>query len=174
MYLLDIWVVELVTSLLDVATPPLSCTGLSDDTEDCWVVGATVDLVVEETVAGVEETVAGVLVEEIMDSLVEEEATVFLDEEEDCFSSELMELDVVADEEASVLDEVAVEEDGDVDEEEDTEDEEDTVEETEEDTVEDTVEDAEEDTVEEDVELLEILPPLAKTAKSSWAWSYLP
>ena len=80
MYLLDIWVVELVTSLLDVATPPLSCTGLSDDTEDCWVVGATVDLVVEETVAGVEETVAGVLVEEIMDSLVEEEATVFLDE----------------------------------------------------------------------------------------------
>ena len=35
--------------------------------------------------AGVEETVAGVLVEEIMDSLVEEEATVFLDEEEDCF-----------------------------------------------------------------------------------------
>ena len=95
MYLLDIWVVELVTSLLDVATPPLSCTGLSDDTEDCWVVGATVDLVVEETVAGA-------LVEEIMDSLVEEEATVFLDEEEDCFSSELMELDVVADEEASV------------------------------------------------------------------------
>lgn len=121
-----------------------------------------------------------------MDSLVEEEATVFLDEEEDCFSNELMELDVVTDEEASVLDEVAVEEDGDVDEEEDTEDEEDTVEETEEDTVEeaeedtveeteeDTVEDAEEDTVEEDVELLEILPPLAKTAKSSWAWSYLP
>lgn len=67
---LDVWVAEVVdASLLDVATPPFSSARLSDE-EDCWVVGATVDLLEVEAI--VEEMVDTVAVEEVAEFLVDE------------------------------------------------------------------------------------------------------
>lgn len=155
------------------------------------MVGATVNLLEDEAMTDV------LGVEEVVDSSVKEEATSFLVEVVDCLLDELMEPDAAVDEKADVLDdEAARDEDvaGEEDDEDLTEDDEDLTEDDEdltEDEVstedegledeegEDVAEEDEEvaideDVIEEDAELLEILSPLAKTAKSSCAWSYLP
>lgn len=100
-----------------------------------------------------------------MDSPEDEEDTVFFDEEVDCLADELMELEAVTDEEADVLDGVAVEEDEDEDAA--NEEVEDAADKEDEDATDEEVEDAADEEGEEDAELVEILPPLAKTAKSS-------
>ena len=168
---LDLWVAELVDALLlDVATPPFSS---SSDAEDCWVVGATVDLLE-----------VGALVEEMVETVAVEGVTDFLVEVEDCLLEELTELEEetdVADDEVAD-DEVADDEvaDDDVADDDSTDDdlaEDDVAEdEVDDDLADDVAEDeADDDVAEDDVaEELETLPPLAKAAKSSCACSYLP